>query len=425
MAVTVVVGAQWGDEGKGRIVDWLAQQADLVIRFQGGDNAGHTVINAAGRFALHIIPSGIFNPAAVCIIGAGTVVDPGGLLNEIGILEAAGVSTAGLLVDERATLVLAEHRQLDALQEDARAGQARIGTTRRGIGPAYADKASRTGLRMGDLTRPATLAGKLARCLERLRPQILALGGQPAPLDERLAELSAWGDALGARIVDTLPRVHAANDAGRAILLEGQLGALRDLDWGTWPHVTSSHPIAGAAAVGAGLPPQAIDRVVGVVKAYTTAVGAGPMPTELLGAEGDRLRDVGAEYGATTGRPRRCGWFDAVAVRHAARLNGFTHLALTKLDVLDAFAEIPVGVGYRLDGEAIDRVPWPEDHARAAPILETAPGWQAPTTAARHLDELPAGARAYVERLERLCGGAPAAFISVGPARDQLIVRGW
>ncbi|MEZ4474002.1 MAG: adenylosuccinate synthase [bacterium] len=425
MAVTVVVGAQWGDEGKGRIVDWLAQSADLVIRFQGGDNAGHTVINRFGRFALHIVPSGIFNPEAACVIGAGTVVDPGGLLKEISQLEAAGVSTAGLFVEERATLVLAEHRQLDALQEDARTGEARIGTTRRGIGPAYADKASRTGLRMGDLTRPATLEGKLARCLERLRPQILALGGEPAPLAERLAELRAWGEQLGHRIVDTLPRVHAAVDAGRQVLLEGQLGALRDLDWGTWPHVTSSHPTAGAAAVGAGLPPQAIDRVVGVVKAYTTAVGAGPMPTELLDAHGDRLRDVGGEYGATTGRPRRCGWFDAVAVRHAARLNGFTHLALTKLDVLDGFEHIPVGVAYDLDGCPIDRVPWPEDHARARPILETAPGWLAPTTEARTLEALPANARAYVERLERLSGGAPAAFISVGPARDQLIVRGW
>ena len=425
MAVTVVVGAQWGDEGKGRIVDWLAASADMVIRFQGGDNAGHTVVNDAGRFALHMVPSGIFNPATTCIVGAGTVVGVDALIHEIEGLEKAGVSTARLFLDERAHVVLPAHRQLDGLQEDARQGDDRIGTTRRGIGPAYADKATRTGIRLGDLVRTATLAAKVDRCLDRLAPQIEALGGAAPDRQALVQALQGWGDALADRIVDTLPVVHAAADAGREILLEGQLGALRDLDWGTWPHVTSSNPIAGAAAVGSGLPPRAIDRVVGVTKAYCTAVGAGPFPTEQHGDLGDRLRAFGQEYGATTGRPRRCGWFDAVALRHAARLNGFTHLALTKLDVLDAFDSIPVGTGYHLDGETIHRVPWPEDHARVQPIYEVHQGWRDPTSEARLWEDLPVAARTYVERLCVLAGGIPLAFTSVGPAREQLIVGEW
>jgi adenylosuccinate synthase len=425
MPVTVVVGAQWGDEGKGRIVDWLARRADMVIRYQGGDNAGHTVVNDAGRFALHMVPSGIFNPETTCIVGAGTVVSPDGLLKEIESLEQANVSTRGLLLDERAHVVLPTHRHLDGLQEEARKGDARIGTTRRGIGPAYADKAARTGLRLGDLVRPATLAAKVDRALDRLNPQIEALGGAPEEAEALVRQLKLWGEALGDRIGDTLPIMYGCLDSGRSILLEGQLGGMRDLDWGTWPYVTSSNTVAGAAAVGSGLPPRAIERVIGVMKAYCTAVGAGPFPTEEHGDTGDRLRAFGQEYGATTGRPRRCGWFDAVALRQAARLSGFTHLALTKLDVLAGFEHLRVGVGYTLDGRAIDHVPWPEDYARVEAVYEDHEGWQSAVSRARTWEELPLKARTYVHRLAELAGNIPLAFTSVGPARDQLIVQDW
>ncbi len=420
MTVTAIVGAQWGDEGKGRIVDYLAQRADMVIRYQGGDNAGHTVVNERGTFRLHLVPSGIFNPATQCIVGPGTVVNPDMLLAEMAELAAAGVDLSNLWLSERAHLVLSYHRLLDGLEESARGGQ-QIGTTKRGIGPAYADKAARAGLRLGDLLRPAYLRARLAAALPHKNLTLAHFGQPPLALDDLLALAEGWRVALADRIVDTLPRVQAAVRGGQNVLLEGQLGVMRDLDWGTYPFVTSSNPIAGGAAAGAGLPPWAITEVIGVVKAYCTAVGAGPFPTELHDETGARLRAVGGEYGATTGRPRRCGWLDGVALPYAAWLNGFTGLAVTKLDVLDGLPELKICVGYRLDGRVITHVPDTPDFERCEPVYETWPGWAESTRDARTWDDLPRAAQAYLRRISELAD-APIRYVSVGPAREQLIV---
>jgi adenylosuccinate synthase len=421
VTVTAVVGAQWGDEGKGRIVDYLAQDADMVIRFQGGDNAGHTVVNDRGLFRLHLVPSGIFNPRACCIVGTGMVVNPESLLQEMEEqLAPAGVGLDNLWLSERAHVLMPYHRLLDGLQEGARGG-AKIGTTGRGIGPAYADKAARTGIRMGDLTRPYHLQGRLALALPGIN-RTLAHFGQPAlDLDSLVEQAAGWGQRLGPRIVDTLPMIQEAVRGGRSILLEGQLGVMRDLDWGAYPYVTSSNPLAGGACVGAGLPPTAITNVIGVVKAYSTAVGAGPFPTELHDETGAHLREVGQEYGATTGRPRRCGWFDGVAIRYAAWLNGFTTLAVTKLDVLDGLPELKICVGYEIDGKAVQHVPDTVGLERASPVYETWPGWQTPTRDARRWDDLPAAANGYLRRISELAG-VSIGYVSVGPEREQLIV---
>lgn len=420
MTVTAVVGAQWGDEGKGRIVDYLAQRADMVIRFQGGDNAGHTVVNALGTFRLHLVPSGIFNPHTRCIIGTGTVVNPETVLGEMKGLSSVGVGIDNLWLSERAHVVMPYHCLLDGLEETARGG-AQIGTTRRGIGPAYADKAARCGIRLSDLKRPEYLRERLIQVLEQKNRTLALFGHEPVQLDALMNQAMEWGRALGSRIVDTLPMVREAVRSRREILLEGQLGVMRDLDWGMYPYVTSSNPLAGAAACGAGLPPTAIDRIIGVVKAYSTAVGAGPLPTELIDENGSLMREVGLEYGATTGRPRRCGWFDGVAIGYATWLNGFTSLAITKLDVLDSLPEIKVCIAYRIDGEETTQMPDTLDLARAVPVYETWPGWQTPTRSARSWDDLPRPARAYLHRISDLAG-VPIEYVSVGPERDQMIV---
>ncbi len=420
MSVTAIVGAQWGDEGKGRIVDYLAQRADMVIRFQGGDNAGHTVVNEYGVFRLHLVPSGIFNPATQCIVGPGTVVNPETLIGEMAELASAGVALDNLWLSERSQVVMPYHRLLDGLEETARGGS-QIGTTRRGIGPAYADKAARLGIRLGDLRRPDYLAARLAQALPSKNLALQHFGQPALNLDDLIEQAIAWGRALGPRIVDTLPMVQEAVRRGRRVLLEGQLGVMRDLDWGTYPYVTSSNPIAGAACAGAGLPPSAITEVIAVVKAYCTAVGAGPFPTELKDDVAVHLRETGQEYGATTGRPRRCGWLDGVALPYAAWLNGFTGLAITKLDVLDGLPEVKICIAYRLDGQIISRVPDTPDFARCEPIYETWPGWARPTRAARRWEELPAEAQAYLRRISELAG-VPIKYVSVGPERDQLIV---
>ena len=422
MSVTAVVGAQWGDEGKGRIVDYLAQRADMVIRFQGGDNAGHTVINQYGTMALHIVPSGIFNPGTVCVVGAGTVVNPTGLLAEMATLESRGVELTNLWLSERAHIVMPYHVLLDELQESARAqgSDAVIGTTKRGIGPAYADKAARIGLRLGDLRSPDYFKKRLEAALQHENRELGLLGHPPLAADDLLSEAMRWADALGPRIVDTVPLVRDAVRADRRVLLEGQLGVMRDLDWGIYPFVTSSNPLAGAASVGAGLPPTAVTDIIGVVKAYSTAVGAGPFPAELLDDTGARLREVGLEYGATTGRPRRCGWFDGVAIAHASWLNGFTGLAVTKLDVLDTFDELKICVGYEVDGQVLTQVPDTPVLERVVPVYESWPGWGTSTRNAQTLSELPAQARAYIRRLAELAG-APLRYVSVGPERDRLI----
>lgn len=420
MTVTAVVGAQWGDEGKGRIVDYLAQRAGMVIRFQGGDNAGHTVVNEHGTFRLHLVPSGIFNPDTTCIVGTGAVVHPPALLEEMMGLAEAGVSLDNLWISERAHVVMPYHRMLDGLEESSRGG-AQIGTTKRGIGPAYADKAARSGIRMGDLRRPGHLAERLAQALPRVNRTLSHFEGDQLDLGELTALAMGWGSALEGRIIDTLPLVQQAVRSGVDVLLEGQLGVMRDLDWGTYPYVTSSNPIAGGGYAGAGLPPQAIDRVVGVVKAYCTAVGAGPFPTELFDETSEYLRDVGQEYGATTGRPRRCGWLDGVALPYAAWLNGFTGLAITKLDVLDGLPELKICIGYLIENEVVTHVPDTYCMAFAEPVYESWPGWAESTRHARRWGELPPAARTYLERIAELAG-TPLQYVSVGPARDQLIV---
>ena len=420
MTVTAIVGAQWGDEGKGRVIDYLAQQADVVIRFQGGDNAGHTVINEYGKHALHLIPSGIFNPATANIIGSGCVVNPQSLLNEMDNLARAGVRLDNLWISTRAQMLMPYHRTLDELEEAAR-GKDTIGTTKRGIGPAYADKASRSGLRMGDLLQPDWLESRLDSALRTTNRKVEVLGGEPVDGAALFAYCQDVGAKLRGRVVDTVPLVRQAIEGGKAILLEGQLGVMRDLDWGIYPYVTSSNPTASFASSGAGLPARAIDRVIGVVKAYSTAVGDGPFPVELLDATGDRLRAAGEEYGATTGRPRRCGWFDGVAIRYASWLNGMTGLAITKLDVLDTFETVQVCTGYRMPDGTVVRDSMPDTPLLygLTPVWEEWPGWQTSTAGCRHWDDLPKAARAYIHRLSELAG-VKVDYVSVGPEREQM-----
>lgn len=421
MAVTAIVGAQWGDEGKGRVVDFIAQNADMVIRFQGGDNAGHTVVNDFGTFKLHLIPSGMFNPATVNIIGTGTVVNPQSLLDEMATVASAGVPLDNLLLSNRAQMVLPYHQMLDGLQESARGGK-KIGTTKRGIGPAYADKGARRGLRLGDLLHPAWLKDRLHPALDNANREITHFGGEALTFDVLFDQCMAWRDALADRIVDVLPIVRDTYRNGKNIVLEGQLGVMRDLDWGIYPYVTSSNPTASFAPSGAGLPPNSITNVYGVVKAYSTAVGEGPFPTELFDADGEFLREQGHEYGATTGRPRRCGWFDGVAINFASYLNGFTGLAVTKLDVLDGMKELKICTHYRLpDGTLIDYVPDTATQETVEPIFETHPGWDERTTKVRKWEDLPANAQSYLKRIEALAG-VPLAYVSVGAERDAIIV---
>lgn len=418
MPVTSVVGAQWGDEGKGKIVDWLATGSQLVIRYQGGNNAGHTVVNQYGEFKLHLVPCGIFNPATRCIIGTGTVVSPTVLLEELAALQRRGVDTSSLIISSRAHLLMPYHVLFDQLEEQARGDQS-LGTTLRGIGPCYVDKVKRCGIQLGDLFDPTLFKSKVAMQLVERNALLQALYDHPALSPEAVAEqVLAECQPLLPYISDTLPVIQRALAQDDAILLEGQLGALKDLDWGTYPYVTSSNPLAGGAAVGAGIPPHRISDVLGVVKAYSTSVGKGAMPSELFDATGERIRTVGNEYGATTGRPRRCGWFDAIAVRYAHQLNGFTRLALTNLDVLDGFPELQLCVGYRIDGKIYEQMPDNRLLDQAQPVYETLPGWLADTTGARAYVDLPPNAQRYLQRIEQLVG-APIGVVSVGPNREQ------
>jgi adenylosuccinate synthase len=414
----VVVGAQWGDEGKGKIVDVLAERADLVVRYQGGANAGHTVHTAAGEFVLHQIPSGILQ-GAVCIVGNGVVLDPETLLTELDALAARGVRTDHkLYISDRAHLTLPYHKLLDRAREQ----REQIGTTGQGIGPAYEDKYGRRGVRVGDL-RNLERATALVCARAHAANEFLGLLGSSERADPgaHAALLARLAPRLLPLAVDAGRVVWEALERGEAVLLEGAQGALLDVDHGTYPYVTSSHTTAGGAAVGAGIGPTAIDAVLGVVKAYTTRVGNGPLPTEAEPALAERIRDLGDEFGATTGRPRRCGWFDAVVVRYAVRVNGLTGLAVTKLDVLGAFPEIPVCVGYRSDGESLDSMSADVERlARVEPVYEVLPGWQRALGRARRLADLPPAARAYLDRLQDLAH-APIQYVSVGTHRDQII----
>ncbi len=422
MSTIAIIGAQWGDEGKGKIVDRFAQQADMVIRFQGGNNAGHTVVNDRGTFALHLVPAGIFNPATDNLLGAGTVVNPDALLSEMAELRAqAGVSFERFWISERAHVVMPYHLALDAAEEKRR-GEWVQGSTLRGIGPVYADKAAREGVRIGDLLDGDHLADWLPVVLEPKNRLLEAVYGLP-PLGERelLDQCLAWGERLEPHVIDTLPIVRQALREDRRILLEGQLGVMRDLDWGHYPYVTSSSPSAGGACVGAGIPPRELDCVVGVAKAFTSSVGEGPFPTEQANEIGDRLREVGGgEYGASTGRPRRCGWFDAAAVRTAGELSGIDALALTKIDCLDDFERIQVCVEYELDGRRVQVAPDTRGLKRAKPIYEEFAGWQSSTSGQRDFEALPANARRYVRAIEEITG-IPVAFVGTGQHREAII----
>ena len=419
--VTSIVGAQWGDEGKGRIVDYLAVNSDLVIRFQGGDNAGHTVINDKGKFALHIIPSGIFNPETMNIVGAGTVVNFETMSEELQTITAKGVTVDNLFIDVRAHLIMPYHRALDGAQEQSKSDKMQIGTTKRGIGPCYSDKATRSGIRAADLLDEDRLRNRIEMALPQKNRELAYFGLKEYTVDEIMELCKKWKETYGDKIIDTLPVVRQAYEEGRKILLEGQLGVMRDLDWGIYPYTTSSSPTSGGAAIGSGLGPSRIDEVIGVTKVYSTSVGGGPFMTELFDENAEKLRSVGGEYGATTGRPRRCGWFDAVATEFSCWINGFTSIALTKLDILDGFEKIKVCTGYRVNGEVINYLPETAQQEIAEPIYEEYDGWMSDTSGARKWEDLPKNAQIYCKRLAELVG-APIKFISVGPERDQIII---
>jgi adenylosuccinate synthase len=437
MSVIAVVGAQWGDEGKGRVVDYLARDADLVIRYGGGNNAGHTVINPHGHFKLHLIPSGIFYPTTRNLLGNGVVINPPALVRELDGLAEAGFDCGNLFISDRAHLVMPHHILIDQLEERER-GAGKLGTTSRGIGPAFVDKVARRGIRVVDLLDPDGFRARLEIALRRARRIVEGYFGAGGPGDELgpaiaealdaervAAAYLAAGERLAPQVVDGQALVDEALRNGEHILLEGQLGTMRDIDWGIYPYVTSSSPIPGGASLGAGLPAMRIDRVLGVAKAYTTAVGAGPLPTELADEAGEALRERGAEYGTSTGRPRRCGWYDAVAVRFSVRLAGYAAIALTKLDVLDGFDTIRVCTAYRdpATGERWDTVPAATSvYERLEPEYEDLPGWGTDTAGCRTWEDLPSAARAYVERLEALAG-VPISHVSVGPERAQMILR--
>ena len=422
MSNVVIVGAQWGDEGKGKVVDLFTSWADVVVRYQGGANAGHTLVVGGVKTVLHLVPSGVLHPGKKCIIGNGVVVDPEALMDEIDLLRSRGLLSdpSQLVVSENAHVILPYHKRIDAGREKQKA----IGTTGRGIGPCYEDKVARRGIRIRDVLKASALRDKLESRVGEANAQIQALGGDKCELQP----LVEWALKLGERM---RPYVGDASEVlshevakGRAVLFEGAQGTLLDIDHGTYPYVTSSNTVAGNAAVGAGIGPTAIHSVIGITKAYTTRVGNGPLPTELNDAVGDRLRSVGAEFGATTGRPRRCGWLDALVLRYAARVNGLSGLAMTKIDVLTGFEKILIAIAYKLpNGKTVSEFPSdPELLERAQPVYEELPGWKEPLGDQREYDELPENTRRYIERVEQLVGVETIA-VSVGAERAETIVR--
>jgi len=422
LANVVVIGAQWGDEGKGKITDLLSKSADVVVRYQGGVNAGHTVVVQGQTFKLHLIPSGILYPTTECIIGSGTVIDPRVLLQELDQLADLEISTANLLISETAHVTMPYHRLIDQASEEQR-GSHKIGTTGRGIGPTYADKSERTGIRMIDLMEPEGLRKQLTWAIQHKNVILEKLYGL-SPLDPQavIEEYLGYAERLRHHVVDSSLRIAEAVKQRRNILFEGAQGTLLDLDHGTYPYVTSSNPVAGGACIGAGVGPTIIDRVIGVAKAYTTRVGEGPFPTELNGELGDLLCDRGAEFGTTTGRRRRCGWFDAVIGRYAVRINGLDCLAITKLDVLDELDEISVCIAYEIDGQQFRDFPSnARRFARCQPIYKTVPGWKRSTADCRTLDDLPQQALDYLKFLAELME-VPIAIVSLGASRDQTII---
>ena len=423
MSKTVLIGSQWGDEGKGKIIDVLTANADWVVRYQGGNNAGHTVEIDDQKYVLHLTPSGILRESCKCVIGNGLVVDIVGLMSELQKLVARGIKLDGrLFISDRAHMVLQYHKELDGAKESQLGEGKKIGTTKRGIGPAYCDKADRTGLRLGDILEADFLDMVKARA--EIKNSILTgMGAAPLDIDSLLAEVKTAADYLRPFICDTIPLLHEAVQNNDEILFEGAQGVMLDVDFGTYPFVTSSSTGAGGAPAGSGVPPNAIDRVIGIVKAYTTRVGEGPFPTELFDDMGKHIAKVGHEFGATTGRPRRCGWFDAVVARYSAMVGGINEWALMKLDVLDAVETIKVCVAYEVDGERITNVPASiRKLERCKPIYEEFKGWNCPTTGCTRWDELPEQAKKYVAYIEELTG-VKVSILSVGPKRSSTLIR--
>ena len=420
----VIAGAQWGDEGKGKVVDLLSDKVQVVARYNGGHNAGHTIRVGNERFVLHLIPSGILHPGILCVMGQGMVVDPWALETEVKELQARGVSVEeNLVISDRAHLILPHHRTLEAMAEEGR-GARKIGTTLRGIGPAYEDKAGRRGLRMGDLLRPAGMAAKLEEARRHFEAVCRGNGRAPdVDWDALVRDLAGFGERLGPRIADAALVLHREMARGYSVLFEGAQATLLDLDHGSYPFVTSSTAVASGAAAGLGIPATRIDGALGIAKAYTTRVGAGPLPSEIGGTLEEEIRERGYEFGASTGRPRRCGWFDAVVARYSVRVNGFDSLALTKVDVLDELAEIRVCAAYRHEGNLIEDFPADLSVLEACePVYETLPGWREPTGGARDFADLPKAAQAYVERLSELAG-CEIGIVSTGPDRADTMVR--
>ena len=419
MTSVVVVGTQWGEEGKGKITDFLSANAEVIARYQGGDNAGHTIVIDGKKFKLHLIPSGIFFPEKISVIGNGVVVNPKSLVKELAYLHEEGVSTDSLRISDRAHVILPYHIELDRLQEESK-GDNKIGTTIKGIGPAYMDKAARVGIRIADLLDREVFAERLRINLEEKNRQFTKLyDAEALSFDDIFEEYYEYGQQIKQYVTDTSVILNDALDNGKRVLFEGAQGVMLDIDQGTYPFVTSSNPVAGGVTIGSGVGPSKIDKVVGVCKAYTSRVGDGPFPTELFDEVGDRIREVGHEYGTTTGRPRRVGWFDSVVMRHSRRVSGITNLSLNSIDVLSGLDKVKICVAYDLDGERIDHYPASlEQLKRCKPIYEELPGWSEDITGVRHLDELPENARNYVRRIGELVGVRISTF-SVGPDRDQ------
>ncbi len=422
MPAVVLLGAQWGDEGKGKATDLLGEAVDYVVRYQGGNNAGHTVVIKDQKYALHLLPSGILSPNVVPVIGNGVVIDPAVLLQEIKDLSERGINTSKLKISTNAHLITPYHRTIDKVSERF-LGKSKIGTTGRGIGPAYADKINRIGIRVQDLFDPSILKQKIEAALhDKNQILIKVFNRKGITVEEVLSEYLGYADILKPYVADTALLLDEALKAGKNVLLEGSQGTLLDVDHGTYPFVTSSNPTAGGASTGSGIGPTKITRVIGILKAYTTRVGSGPFPTELLDADGEALRKIGGEVGVTTGRNRRCGWFDAPIARYAVRINGLTDFFLTKLDVLTGWEKIPVCVAYDVDGTRVEELPASQsDFHHAKPIYEYLPGWSEDISKAKSINDLPKNAKAYVEYLEKI-SGAPISAIGVGPGRDETIV---
>ena len=421
MPAYAVIGGQWGDEGKGKVIDYLAGDVDSVVRYAGGNNAGHTVVNDKGTFQLHLVPSGICWPNVYGIIGNGVVVDPDVLVSELTDIAARGIDTSKLFISERAHVIMPYHVVLDALEEEAR-GDAAIGTTGRGIGPAYMDKTGRMGIRVGDLLDWDALVPMVTQLLEHKNALITKIyGGKALKLDDVLAKCHLWAGQMAPYAMATEQLVQDLLAQGKRVLLEGAQGTLLDIDHGSYPYVTSSSPSIGGACTGLGLNPQAIKGVLGVFKAYSTRVGSGPMPSEITGDEAEEIREKAQEFGVTTGRARRIGWFDGVAARYSQLINGFTGIVLTRLDILDGFDSVKVCVGYEANGERVDRFPANTGLlARCQPIYEDMPGWDQPTASATELSQLPKNALTYVHKIEELVG-CKAQIISTGPSRAETI----